>query len=130
MGIGDVMMAQAGAPWQYRGDAMLTATYIHNRIPTSVTGGKSPIEALTGNKPDLSKLKVWFSKAFVSIPKEVRRKDEMRGRKFVFVRYLPNGYLFYDPRSRREFKARDAKFISRWEQFKFAVETMRSLQQH
>ena len=50
------IMAQANLSISYRGDALLTAAYVLNRVPSkSVTS--IPYELWTRRKPDLSNLK-------------------------------------------------------------------------
>ena len=48
------------------------ATFLYNRLPHSALGGKSPLEALTGQPPNLQQLRVFGSRAFVV--------DEARGK--------------------------------------------------
>lgn len=62
-------------------EAVLTANYLRNRM-YSTSGnmpGKTPYEAFTGRKPDLSVLRVYGSKAFVHVPKE-KRKGKLSSR--------------------------------------------------
>jgi hypothetical protein len=46
-----------------------------NRTPTRSLDGMTPYEALTGNKPDISHLRILGCKAYVHIPKEKRAKS-------------------------------------------------------
>ena len=50
------MMAQANLPISYWGDALLTAAYILNRVPSKSVPSTS-YEVWTGRKPDLSHLR-------------------------------------------------------------------------
>ena len=52
------MMAQANLPISYWGDALLTATYILNRVPTKSVSF-TPYELWTGRKPDLTNMQLW-----------------------------------------------------------------------
>ena len=47
------MMAQANLPINFWGDALLTATYVLNRVP-SKSVATTPYELWTGRHPDLS----------------------------------------------------------------------------
>ncbi len=60
-------------PSKYWPLAIVTAAYLLNRTPSVALGGRTPLEAGTGEKPDLRKLKVFGYKAFVQIPKPQRR---------------------------------------------------------
>ena len=58
------MMSQAGLPISCWGDALLTATYILNCVPSkSVT--TTSYELWTGHKPDLTVLRPWGSAAYI-----------------------------------------------------------------
>ena len=50
------MMARANLPISYWGDALLTAAYILNRVP-SKSVSSTPYELWTGKKPDLNNLR-------------------------------------------------------------------------
>ena len=58
------MMGQASLPVHYWGDALLTATYVLNRVPSkSVTS--TPYELWTGRKPNLTYLQPWGCAGYV-----------------------------------------------------------------
>ena len=52
------MMAQANLPIFFWGDALLTAAYVLNRVP-SKSVPSTPYELWNGNKPDLGNLHPW-----------------------------------------------------------------------
>ena len=58
------MMMQANLPISYLGDALMTATYILNRVP-SKSVPSTPYELWTGEKPNLDNLRPWGSTGFV-----------------------------------------------------------------
>ncbi len=60
-------------PRKYWPLAIVTAAYTLNRTPSEALGGRTPLEAGTGVKPDLRKMKVFGCKAYVQIPKPQRR---------------------------------------------------------
>ena len=89
------MIAQANLSISYWGDALLTATYILNRVSTkSVTS--TPYEFWTKRKPDLSNLRPWGSAAYVHDPSHMYGKLGPRGKKCIFIRYSEHskGYVF------------------------------------
>lgn len=53
-------------------EAIKTATYIINRVPTRVLTNMTPKEAFSGMKPDLSQLRTFGTRIFVHTPKEKR----------------------------------------------------------
>ena len=62
------MLLHANLPPRYWGYAVECAGYIRNRVPTSALDGKSPFEAATGKKPNLSHLRVFGCQVMVRIP--------------------------------------------------------------
>ena len=54
-------------------EAANTATYVKNRSPSSHST-KTPWELFNGRKPDVSGMRVFGSKAYVHVPKQLRRK--------------------------------------------------------
>ena len=106
------MLHAAGLPYKFWGDAVLTAVYLRNRLPTRALNGVTPYEAWRGDKPDLSHLKVWGCLAYVHVHRVKRNKLAKRARACVFVGYAPEakGWKLYDPHSARYIIARDATF--------------------
>ena len=80
------MMAQANLPITFWGDALLTATYILNRVPSkSVTS--TPYELWTKRKLDLSNLRPWSYATYVYESAHQYGKLGPRGKKSIFIRY-------------------------------------------
>ena len=76
---------------------MQAAVYLINRSPTAaLTEGKAPYKAWYGEKPDVSKLRIFGSKAYYFIPKEKRNKLQSRSQVCHFVGYGVNGYCLWD----------------------------------
>eukprot|EP00170_Pyropia_yezoensis_P004012 contig_16564_g4023 len=53
-------------------EALVAAVYVANRIPHAGKD-KTPWEALTGKRPDVSGLRVWGSKAYALLPPEQQK---------------------------------------------------------
>ncbi|KAJ3486618.1 hypothetical protein NLJ89_g11795 [Agrocybe chaxingu] len=88
---GQVLLADSGLPASFWGDAVLTTQYLRNRLPTStLPAGTTPYEVLFGRKPDLSHLRVWGCRCFVTIPPELRSKAGNRRFEAIFVGYEEN----------------------------------------
>ena len=97
------------------GDALLTATYLINRMPSRVLDFKTPLEALS---PPLSASKGVFPKVFgcvcfVHVHGPPQGKLDPRALKCVFVGYSPTqkGYKCYHPPSRKQFVSMDVTFF-------------------
>ena len=109
------MMAQANLPITFWGDALLTATYILNRVPSkSVTS--TPYELWTKRKPDLSNLRPWGCAAYVHESAHQHGKLGPRGKKSIFIRYSEHSkeYVFIGEQpsgSLTKFESRDATFL-------------------
>lgn len=88
------------------------AVFIINRSVNS-SGTKTPIELYTGEKPDLSNLKIFGTQVMVHVPKQVRRKRDEKAVKMTFVGYDENtkGYRCIDLMTRKLILSRDAKFL-------------------
>lgn len=106
------MLIDANLEKRYWGEAVLTATYLQNRLP-SRTIDKTPYDLWWGRKPDLSNLRVFGAEAFVHIPDTKRSKLESKARKLTFVGYSMEhkGYRFLDRDTDRIIVSRDARFI-------------------
>ncbi len=84
--------------------ALEAATYLLNRSPHESLGGMSPLEKSTGERPDLSRARVFGCKAYVQIPKS-QRKGKLRNtvRTGIMVGYSTQSpeWIILDPKSRR-----------------------------
>ena len=81
------MMAESSLHISLWGEALKTAVYLLNRVPTKATI-QTPYELWTGGKPSLKHLHIWGCPAQVRsyVPKE--RKLDSRTISCYFVRYL------------------------------------------
>ena len=109
------MMAQAKLPISYWGDALLTTTYILNRVPSKPVPS-TPYELWTGEKPELENLQSWGSVGFVHDTSHKYGKLGPRGKKCIFIRYPEHskGYVLIGEQPDRtvtEIESRDVVFI-------------------
>jgi len=100
------------------GKAILTATYLINRMPSRVLNFKTPLQVLTNCNPisrlsSTLPLKKFGCTAFVHIHDHNRGKLDPRARKCVFVGYAPTqkGYKCFDPISKKMFVTMDVTFF-------------------
>ncbi|KAF8051082.1 hypothetical protein N665_1804s0001 [Sinapis alba] len=95
------------------GDAVLTACYLINRIPTRILQDQSPYEVLNKTRPTIDHMRVFGCLCFVLIPGEQRNKLEAKSTRAMFIGYSPHqkGYKCYVPETRRVLISRDVKFV-------------------
>ncbi len=98
---------------EFWGEAVNTAVYIKNWCPTKVLDSKTPQEAWSGRKPDVSHLKVFGCKAFAHVPDEKRTKLESKSMPCVFLGYYEatKAYHLICVKTKRIIKSRDVVFI-------------------
>lgn len=89
------MLIDAGLEKKFWGEAILTSTYLQNRLP-SRSLQKTPFELWWGRKPDLGHIRIFGSEAFVHVPDSKRGKLDSKARKLKFVGYCMDqkGYRF------------------------------------
>lgn len=106
------MLLDAGLPKCYWGEAVLTANFVQNRLPSRAVD-KMPFELWTGRVPNLAELRVFGCEAYVHIPDQKRKKFDPRARKLIFVGYSSQhkGYRFLDRETNRITISRDARFL-------------------
>lgn len=106
------MLADSGLPRRFWAEALSTAVYLRNRSPTKSLQHITPVEAWTGEKPDVSHLRVFGCTAYAHVPKDERRKFDPKARKCVLLGYgiQTKGYRLYDLTRRRVLHSRDVIF--------------------
>ena len=99
-------------PLCYWVEAVSTAVYIMNIIPTAAVHDVTPEENFSSRKPDLSHLKVFGCIAYVHVPDELRTKLDPKAEKCIFIGYSlePKGYKCYNPVTRQVRVSRDVVF--------------------
>jgi len=109
------MMAQANLPISFWGDALLTAAYILNRVP-SQSVPTTPYELWKGEKPDLEHLRPWGCAGYVHSTSHKYGKLGPRARKHILIRYSESskGYVMYGEHpdgGMTEVESRDIDFL-------------------
>ncbi|GLB39961.1 putative reverse transcriptase (RNA-dependent DNA polymerase) [Lyophyllum shimeji] len=109
---GRSMMIDSGLPAHYWGEAMATAVYLMDFIPSSRHPGKTPFELRTREKPDIAHLRPFGCVAYAKIPKEKgTSKLEPRSVKCVLIGYFGRGdYKLLDRSNGSIFRSRDVIF--------------------
>jgi hypothetical protein len=100
------MIRAQGLDLEFWAEAVNTAVYIKNRCPTKALDSKTPQEAWTGVKPDVSHLRVFGCKAFAHIPDEKRSKLEPKSIPCVFLGYCEGtkAYRLMCPKPKRSLR--------------------------
>ena len=93
-------------------EAVLTATYLINRIPSRVLNMKTPHEILFGKNEFIIPLKVFGCTCFVRDHRPSVGKLDPRAVKCIFVGYssMQKGYKCWSPSERRLFVSMDVTF--------------------
>jgi transposase InsO family protein len=98
---GRAMLEDSGLGEELWAEAMVTANYTRNRLPSRVHG-KTPWEKFFGEKPNVSHMRVFGAHAYMHIPKENRKKMQSVSERGVFVGYEPNYKAYRVLRERDE----------------------------
>lgn len=103
------LLFDANLSKEFWAEATNTAVYLQNRIVANGLNGKTPYEMWTGNKPDISHLRVFGSVVMVHIAKERRHKWDRKSEKHLLVGYSENikGYRVYNLRTKNIITSRD-----------------------
>ena len=107
------MISRTNLPGFLWGEALKTALYILNRVPTKAVP-LTPFELWTGRKPSLNHLKVWGCPAEVMLYNPTLSKLDSRTTRCYFVSYPEHskGYRFYNPNGgTRIVESQTAKFL-------------------
>ena len=89
-----------------------TVVYVQNRSPHRRLGDITPEEALTGEKPEISHLRIFGCPIYIHVPREKRMKLDPFGKQGIFVGYseLAKVYRIYIPDQRKMELSRDITF--------------------
>ncbi|KAC9748329.1 hypothetical protein E3N88_45306 [Mikania micrantha] len=109
---GLAMMFHAKLPTQYCVDAFSSATFIINRLPTTILDGKSPFELLFHVKPNYSNFRTFGCRVFPYLRDYSTNKLSSRSIPCIFIGYCSKykGYRCLDPCTSRVYVTRHARF--------------------
>ena len=81
------MIHDQNIPMYLWAEAARKTVYVHNRISHSALGNKTPKEMFSGEKPEVSHLKIFGCPVYIHISKEKISKLDPWGKKGLFVVY-------------------------------------------
>ncbi|KAL1203338.1 Retrovirus-related Pol polyprotein from transposon TNT 1-94 [Cardamine amara subsp. amara] len=113
MEVARTLLFDRSVPKQYWGDAVMTACYLINRLPTIHLGSISPYEVLNKATPFIDHLRVFGCVCYVFVPEAQRNKLEPKSTKCMFIGYSPtqNGYKCYNPTTKWVHVSREVRFL-------------------
>lgn len=105
------MLIDGALPNNLWSEAVMTATYLLNRSPTVKLDDMTPYEAWFGSKPDISKLRVFGSKAYAHADGQLKKLDCRSSKPLIMIGYDFSGYRLWDSSARKMVVRRNVTFI-------------------
>ena len=105
------MLVHAGLNEKFWAEAVATAVYIRNRLPSKAIGDITPNEIWHGKKPCVQHMKT-FGCLAIALDKTENRKFRAKGRECIMMGYSQESkaYRLYDIEARKIIVKRDVKF--------------------
>jgi hypothetical protein len=88
------MLHEKSLPQRLWAEALNCATYIQNRSPHIFFKDKTPCEAWSGLKPEVTHFHIFASRAWAWIPSEKRKALDPQSTEYIFFGY-PDGVKGY-----------------------------------
>ncbi|PKU87515.1 Retrovirus-related Pol polyprotein from transposon TNT 1-94 [Dendrobium catenatum] len=106
------LLHTASMPSNYWPDAVLTAAYLINRLPTSNTNYVSPLWRMFNSEPDYTRLHTFGCECFPLLPKHLRHKLQPNAVSCVFLGYASDqkGYKCLDRKTNKIIISRHVTF--------------------
>ena len=106
------MLLGANMPQRFWAEALSTAVYLRNCSPTKAVSNMTPYEAWYGEKPQVTRLRVFGCTAYAHIAKDERRKLDSKAKKCILLGYgsVTKGYCLFDIKLKRVIHSRDVIF--------------------
>jgi hypothetical protein len=111
------MMTQVNLPISFWGDALLTAAYILNRVPSKYVSS-TPYELWNNIKPNLGYFHPWRCASYIHNTSNEYGKLGPRGKKCIFIRYSEHskGFVFTGEKANEkvtEIESHDVIFLEK-----------------
>jgi len=103
------LMAEKKLPKNFWAEAVYTAVYLLNMLPTRAVQGKTPLEAWSGMKPSAKHLKVFGSICYTHVADAKRSKLDDKAEMGIFLGYAANskGYRVFNLQAKKLIISRD-----------------------
>ena len=85
------MLDHAQLPPAFWAEAIATATELHNMTATSNNNGRTPLEVLTGRKPNVKLLRIFAIEAWMHVPRNFRKRLHANEKRGIVLRSLAYG---------------------------------------
>ncbi|KAI0498246.1 hypothetical protein KFK09_021487 [Dendrobium nobile] len=106
------LLFDAHLPGKFWTDALLTAVYLINRLPSSSNQHKSPYEYLYHRPPSYAHLRTFGCLAYPWLATQLSHKLNPRSQPCIFLGYVPNskGYRCFDFKTSKMYISRHVTF--------------------
>lgn len=120
------MLLDSELPNRFWGEAVCTAAYLQNRFP-SRSISETPYELWHNMKPDLSRIRIFGSKEYSNIPKQLRRKWDDKAVVGVLVGFdnVTKGYRILNSTTNKTWVSRSVRIIEKPNQNSFNSQLMK-----
>lgn len=109
------MQMWSGLPRSFWGDAVLTANYLKNRLPSKRIGMKTPFEMWHQKKPEIGHIRTYGCLVHVHIPSETRAKMDKVSHQGVLVGFQSSRqYKVYNSDTKAVGVHTSVKFFEDW----------------
>ncbi|KAF5794743.1 putative RNA-directed DNA polymerase [Helianthus annuus] len=114
MGMVRSMLKEKKLPNCLWAEVVATAVYVLNRSPTSALEDQTPLQAWSGEVPDVSKLCVFGSVGYKHVYVQGRKKLDDRSQKMIVIGYSsqsPSSYRLFNPLTKKFEASRDVTVV-------------------
>ncbi len=112
VGAARAMLHDQSLPLHLWAEACNKIVYLQNKSPHHIQGMKTPMEAFSGKRPDVSHFRIFGSSVYCHVTKDAQKKLDPTIELGILVGYTdtPHSYWVYLPTSQRTVVRRDLKF--------------------
>eukprot|EP00253_Pinus_taeda_P008558 PITA_08558 len=106
------MLHDQGLPLHLWAEAYNTSVYLQNRSLHRILGMKTPMEAFSRKRPDVSHFRIFGSSIYCHVTKDAQKKLEPTAELAILMGYIntPHNYRVFLTTSQRTMVRRDLKF--------------------
>jgi histone deacetylase 1/2 len=110
--VGLTLLAHASMPLKFWDEALLTAVFLINRLPSRVINNETPFYRLFGKEPDYTSLRTFGCACWPHLRPYNTTKLSFRSKQCVFLGYSNQhkGFKCLDPKEGRVYISRDVTF--------------------